>query len=182
MLDSFAGSGTTAHAVLDLNKEDGGNRKFVLVEMEDYANKTTAERVRRAVKKHAYDAGFTYNTLGPAIDAETLLGGKLPAYNEFAKYVYYLATGKNHPKESEIKETASFVGKAEHESIYLVYKQDMDALKKLAITLDWAQKTHEKDKGKKVVYAPACYLDDEALEQYNIKFVSIPYNLFERTA
>ena len=182
VLDSFAGSGTTAHAVLDLNKEDGGNRKFVLVEMEDYANKTTAERVRRAVKKHAYDAGFTYNTLGPAIDAETLLGGKLPAYNEFAKYVYYLATGKNHPKESEIKETASFVGKAEHESIYLVYKQDMDALKKLAITLDWAQKTHEKDKGKKVVYAPACYLDDEALEQYNIKFVSIPYNLFERTA
>ncbi len=182
VLDSFAGSGTTAHAVLDLNKEDDGNRKFILVEMEDYANKLTAERVRKAIKQNGYDTGFTYNTLGPAIDAETLLGGKLPAYNEFAKYVYYLATGKNHPKESDIKEASSFVGKAEHESIYLVYKQDMDALKKLAITLDWAQKANDKDKGKKVVYAPACYLDDEALEQYNIKFVSIPYNLFERSA
>ena len=45
VLDSFAGSGTTAHAVLALNKEDGGNRKFILVECEDYADKITAERV-----------------------------------------------------------------------------------------------------------------------------------------
>ena len=50
ILDSFAGSGTTAHAVLDLNKEDGGNRKFILVECEDYADKITAERVRRVIK------------------------------------------------------------------------------------------------------------------------------------
>jgi hypothetical protein len=54
------------------------------------------------------------------------------------------------------------------------------SLKKLAITLDWAEKSRKKDSNKKIVYAPACYLDDEALEQYNIKFVSIPYNLFER--
>ena len=47
ILDSFAGSGTTAHAVLNLNKEDGGNRKFILVEMEDYADTITAERVKR---------------------------------------------------------------------------------------------------------------------------------------
>ncbi|MFX5233381.1 DNA methyltransferase, partial [Acinetobacter baumannii] len=47
ILDSFAGSGTTAHAVLNLNKQDGGNRKFILIEMEDYANSITAERVKR---------------------------------------------------------------------------------------------------------------------------------------
>lgn len=51
ILDSFAGSGTTGHAVLDLNKEDGGNRKFILVEMEDYADSITAERVRRVIKR-----------------------------------------------------------------------------------------------------------------------------------
>ena len=34
ILDSFAGSGTTGHAVLNLNKADGGSRKFILVEME----------------------------------------------------------------------------------------------------------------------------------------------------
>ena len=49
VLDSFAGSGTTAHAVLDLNKEDGGDRKFILVECEDYADALTAERVRRVI-------------------------------------------------------------------------------------------------------------------------------------
>ena len=47
--DSFAGSATTAHAVLELNKEDGGNRKFILIEQEDYANTITAERVRRVI-------------------------------------------------------------------------------------------------------------------------------------
>ena len=49
VLDSFAGSGTTAHAVLNLNKQDGGNRKFILIEMEDYAETITAERVKRVI-------------------------------------------------------------------------------------------------------------------------------------
>ena len=49
ILDSFAGSGTTAHAALNLNKQDGGNRKFILVELEDYANTITAERVKRVI-------------------------------------------------------------------------------------------------------------------------------------
>ncbi len=55
VLDSFAGSGTTAHAVLAANKKDGGNRKFVLVETEDYANTLTAERVRRVIKGYAFE-------------------------------------------------------------------------------------------------------------------------------
>ena len=49
VLDSFAGSGTTAHAVLNMNKADGGNRKFILVEMMDYADNITAERVKRVI-------------------------------------------------------------------------------------------------------------------------------------
>ena len=49
VLDSFAGSGTTAHAVLKMNKEDGGNRKFILVELMDYAETVTAERVKRVI-------------------------------------------------------------------------------------------------------------------------------------
>lgn len=54
VLDSFAGSGTTAHAVLEANRRDGGNRKFILVEMEDYADKMTAERVRRVINGYAF--------------------------------------------------------------------------------------------------------------------------------
>lgn len=55
ILDSFAGSGTTSHAVLALNKKDGGNRKFILVECEDYADKLTAERVRRVIKGYKFE-------------------------------------------------------------------------------------------------------------------------------
>lgn len=54
ILDSFAGSGTTAHAVLAANKKDGGNRKFILVECEDYADRLTAERVRRVINGYSY--------------------------------------------------------------------------------------------------------------------------------
>ncbi|MFT4090765.1 MAG: site-specific DNA-methyltransferase [Asticcacaulis sp.] len=60
VLDSFAGSGTTAHAVLEANKRDGGNRKFILVEMEDYADHLTAERVRRVI--NGYDFKGTQKT------------------------------------------------------------------------------------------------------------------------
>lgn len=60
VLDSFAGSGTTAHAVLEANKRDGGNRRFILVEMEDYADRLTAERVRRVI--NGYDFKGTQKT------------------------------------------------------------------------------------------------------------------------
>jgi adenine-specific DNA-methyltransferase len=60
ILDSFAGSGTTAHAVLEANKRDGGDRKFILVEMEDYADRLTAERVRRVI--NGYDFKGTQKT------------------------------------------------------------------------------------------------------------------------
>ena len=54
ILDSFAGSGTTAHAVLKVNAKHGGARKFILVEGEDYADRITAERVRRVINGYAY--------------------------------------------------------------------------------------------------------------------------------
>lgn len=54
VLDSFAGSGTTAHAVLAANARDGGNRRFILVEGEDYADRLTAERVRRVINGYAF--------------------------------------------------------------------------------------------------------------------------------
>jgi adenine-specific DNA-methyltransferase len=54
VLDSFAGSATTAHAVLSANRKDGGDRRFIIVETEDYADTLTAERVRRAIKGYPF--------------------------------------------------------------------------------------------------------------------------------
>ncbi len=59
VLDSFAGSATTAHATLQLNKKDGGNRKFVLIELMDYAESLTAERVRRVMSGYKFEGKKT---------------------------------------------------------------------------------------------------------------------------
>ncbi len=113
VLDSFAGSGTTAHAVLELNKEDGGNRKFILVQMPydkkenekerfNICEKITAERVRRVIQGYSYttqkgkkekveglDGAFTYARVGNPLFGEYRdFGKKLPAYEELAKYIF----------------------------------------------------------------------------------------------
>lgn len=62
ILDFHAGSGTTAHAVLDLNKEDGGNRKFILVEQMDYIETITSERVKKVIEKNN-EGSFVYAEL-----------------------------------------------------------------------------------------------------------------------
>ena len=60
VLDFFAGSGTTAHATLDINEEDGGKRIFVLIEQMDYIETLTVERIKRAIKLHGYNSEFVY--------------------------------------------------------------------------------------------------------------------------
>ena len=68
VLDSFAGSGTTAHAVLDLNSQDDGRRKFILIEMENYASTLTSERVKGAIRGASpLGGGFDYYTIGEPI-------------------------------------------------------------------------------------------------------------------
>ena len=63
VLDFFAGSGTTAHATLELNEDDGGRRLFVLVEQLDYVKTLTAERVKRAIKHYNFESDFIYAEL-----------------------------------------------------------------------------------------------------------------------
>ncbi|MEO5805069.1 site-specific DNA-methyltransferase [Devosia sp.] len=63
VLDSFAGSGTTAHAVLSANSDDGGSRRFIAVEMETYADHLTAERVRRVIKGYSFKGKQTQQLL-----------------------------------------------------------------------------------------------------------------------
>lgn len=189
ILDSFSGSGTTGHAVMDLNKE-GGSRRFILVQMTEATEKEpdknickdiTRERIKKAIEKYGYDSGFKYLRVGQALDAETLLQGKLPDYKTFAKYVYYLCTGENLKDEKKINEKKFFVGTFGKQAVYLIYKQDYEALTRMALNLEIAEKiiSDQPDK-KRIVYAPACFLDEEYMEEKQIEFVSIPYNLFQR--
>lgn len=98
ILDSFAGSGTTAHAVLNLNKKDGGNRKFILIEMEAYAETTTAERVKRVIngypykgkiEEEIYNQPLTIKNLAQASDfleeANSIAESKKDEYDKISK-------------------------------------------------------------------------------------------------
>ncbi len=190
ILDSFAGSGTTMHALMELNKEDGGNRKCIMVQMpenseaepdKNICKDITRERVKRAIDKFNLDSGFKYYRLGKPLDAETMLAGQLPTYNQFAKYVYYLCTGENLEAEDRINEADFYVGDYGKQSIYLVYKQDYETLTRLALNLTLAEKIKTQQPGKKrIVYAPSCFLDEEYLTGNQIEYVGIPYNLFQR--
>jgi DNA modification methylase len=192
ILDSFAGSGTTMQAVADLNKEDGGNRQCILVQMNEateaepkknICRDITRERVKRAIEKYGYDSGFKYLRVGDPIDSENMLSGVLPTYKQFAKYAYYLCTGEYLADESVINEKTYFVGTFKKSAIYLVYKQDYDTLIKLALNLPLAEGILKDHPGHKlIIYAPACFLDEEYLQANNIEYVGIPYNLFRRQA
>lgn len=92
VLDSFAGSGTTAHAVLKANAKDNGHRQFILVEGEDYADRLTAERVRRAINGYAW----------VGTQRETLLEEKIN-FTQFKKAADWLS------KVEAIKQREGFV-------------------------------------------------------------------------
>ncbi len=190
ILDSFAGSGTTLHAVMELNKEDNGTRQCILVQMREdtpdepeknICKDITRERVKRAIEKFGYKSGFKYLQVGIPIDPESMLEGNLPSYEQFAQYVYYLATGEYLADKDKVDVARHYVGTRGHHSIFLIYEQDMDKLTRLALNLDAAKQIIQDSPNKRrIVYAPACFLDDDYMEEHQIEFVSIPYNLFER--
>lgn len=87
----------------------------------------------------------------------------------------------SNPDNDPISEKKFFVGTLGKQAIYPIYKQDYDALTKMALNLELAEKiiADQPDK-KRIVYAPACFLDEEYMEEKQIEFVSIPYNMFQR--
>lgn len=195
ILDSFAGSGTTAHAVLDLNNEDGSNRKFILVECEDYADKITAERVRRVIKgvktakdeklKKGLGGTFSYFELGESIEMESILEGKkLPDYMELARYIFYTATGEEF-NPSKVKQSKNFIGETKDYEVYLFYEPDIEKLKKLALTLDTAKKLGSFTGKKRLVFAPTKYLDlndADLIEKHDLKgieYCQLPFEIYK---
>ncbi len=189
ILDSFAGSGPTAHAVLALNKEDGGNRRFILVECEDYADKITAERVRRVIKgvpkakdenlKKGLGGTFSYFELGPPIEMESILeGDNLPSYKDLARYVFYTATGEEFD-EKQVDEKRNFISQSREYLVYLFYKPDIDYLKATALTLDRANVLGPYKDKRRLVFAPTKYLDQEHLDELRIDFAQLPFEIYE---
>jgi hypothetical protein len=177
-------------AVNELNKDDGGNRKCILVQMKEdseaqpdknICQQITRERNKLAIEKLGYESGFNYLKVGTAIDPEKMLEGQLPTYEQFAKYIYYLGTGEHLAEAKNINAENHYVGTHGAKAFYLIYEQDIETLTRLVLNLSIAEDIvkHSPNK-RRVIYAPACFLDSDYMEEKQIEFVSIPYNLFER--
>ena len=179
ILDSFAGSGTTAHAVLNLNKKDGGNRKFILVEMEDYAENITAERVRRVM--NGYGEGknavagtggaFDYYELGaPMFDQEKNLNEEIDE-EKIREYIYYTET-KRHLDRKRIEEEKYLLDTYNETGYYFYYEKD--CLTTLSIdTLGIVTERAEQY----VIYADICTVPPQVLAARNITFKKIPRDI-----
>lgn len=201
VLDSFAGSGTTAHAVLNLNEEDGGNRRFALIEMENDVIETTVDRVKRVISGvpaskskderiiNGVGGTFSYFELGPPIEMESILRGEnLPGYEEFAKYLFYTATGEEFDP-SKINGETNYIGTSKDYEIYLFYKPNLDYLKSTALTLDRAKalgQQNGKPAGqslsggrKRLVFAPAKFVDSHTLTDLRIEFCQLPFEIYK---
>lgn len=177
ILDSFAGSGTTAHAVLNLNKKDGGNRKFILVELEDYANTITAERIKRVIK--GYGEGnnaiegtggdFNFYTLGQSLlDDERNLNIEMPM-DVVCSYIWYTET---HTAYEKGEKSLPLLGVFENTAYYLNY------IPNEVTTLDRQfLKNIDVKANQYVIYADNCLLPKELMQKYNIIFKKIPRDI-----
>ena len=170
ILDSFAGSGTTGHAVLDLNKEDGGNRKFILVELEDkVAKEVTVERIKKSIEKYDYKAGFEYCELDKPLFNEDGQIEEECTFDQLATYIYFTETNTNIDKKSIV---GTLIGEYDDTEYYLIFKEKG----KNILSKEFIKKL-QKDNKKKVIYADKCFIDERTLEKHRIQFKQIPYEV-----
>ncbi len=198
ILDSFAGSGTTAHAVLNLNKQDGGNRKFICIEMEDYAETITAERVKRVINGYADKEGtggsFDFYELGQPMFLEDGNLNELVGEEKIRNYVFYTetkqplfafgftglmdnqdsikpSTNLKNPNTDK-RDNQYFLGKYNDTGYYFFYEQDG------ITTLDHAFLSTMKTKAEQyVIYADNCLLTRDYMFKHNIIFKKIPRDI-----
>ena len=195
ILDSFAGSGTTAHAVLALNKQDGGTRKFILVECEDYADGITAERVRRVITgmpvakdddlKTGLGGSFTYCTLGHDINPDTMLTGEnLPDYDTLARHLVYTATGQapDTIRTTRTRGKDGWFHETDDRLFYLIYEPTLYFLRSPDSALDGAraERIARQAKSKQkpaVVFATHKFMGQKELTGMDITFCQLPYSV-----
>lgn len=186
VLDSFAGSGTTGHAVLRQNADDGGSRRFILVEMDaGIARDVTAERAKRVAMGYTNAKGEAVNGLGGGfqfckLSDEPLFtsDGQIRAdvtFAQLAEFVWFVETGCGFADDAK----SPLIGVHEGRAIYLLYNgilKDRSVGGGNVLT-SAALDILPKFDGTKVIYAAACRLGSARLLRENIVFKQTPYAL-----
>jgi hypothetical protein len=192
VLDSFAGSGTTGHAVLDLNKQDGGNRRFILVEMDEgIASTVTAERLRRVI--NGYDkggdptkpvpglgGGFKFCRLGVPLFDESGDVATEVTFPDLAAHVFFAETGVPIPARA----TSDFLGAHQGRAVYLLFDAAHPGTPREAagnvLTPDRLASLPpppEGFEGVRVIYAEGCTVSGDRLKAAGVVFRQIPYQV-----
>jgi adenine-specific DNA-methyltransferase len=198
IMDSFAGSGTTGHAVLQMNSEDGGSRRFILVEMDkNIAENITAERLKRVAQGYTYKdqkgnlkteeglgGAFRYCELGaPLFDAEGQIREEV-RYSDLAQHIYFIETGQPIPPPFPQGKGAlgPLLGVHNGTAVYLLYNgvlKDKKANGGNVLTRSVLQSLPAHD-GAKIIYGTGCLLSEAKLRELGITFRQIPYEVKAR--
>jgi len=191
IMDSFAGTGTTGHAVLSLNKEDGGERRVILVEMEaEVAREVAAERLKRVIEGYTYakpkgetvsvdglGAGFRYCRLGSSLfDAAGRISPQV-RFEDLARHVYFIETGE--ALAEAVPACSPLVGKCRGIGYYLLFNGVLgDGSRTGGNVLTGSVLARiPKQQGLRVVYGEGCTLGPARLERENVVFKQIPYEV-----
>ena len=187
ILDSFAGSGTSGHSVLKQNAEDGGSRKFILVEMdESIARNVTSERVRRVAQGYTnvkgeqvegLGGGFRFCELGEPLFDESGKIRETVSFADLARHVYFTETGEPLPRQRVTK--SPFIGACRGVGIYLLYNGilgDKSAQGGNVLTRAVLAQLPPFD-GQKVIYCAGCLLGRERLMAERIIVRQTPYEI-----
>lgn len=191
VMDSFAGTGTTGHAVLGLNKRDEGNRKFILVEMDkDICEGITRERIRRVIDGYSYQngnrgtvevnglgGGFQYYSLGsPLFDENGRIYEEI-TFPALAAHIYYTETAE--PLSQRLDPDSPLIAVKSGKAIYLLYNgilgdRKVDSGNILTNKILQALPEHQ---GPRVIYGEGCRLGPARLKSEGITFKQIPYHV-----
>ena len=175
ILDSFAGSGTTAHAVLKANAADGGHRRFICIELMDYADTITAERVKRVINGYGegknatpgISGDFSFYELGePLFHGENL--NENVDIEKIRAYVYFTETRQRLSPTSEPYYLGSHVGNA----YFFYYERDQITI----LNRDFLHGIKIKAENY-VIYADQCVFSPEELDRYHVTFKKIPRDI-----
>lgn len=186
ILDSFAGSGTTAHAVLNLNAQDEGTRQFILCEMMDYAETITAERVRRVIsgygegKKAVAGTGgaFDFYTVDvPLFKDDKTLNEEVgvDAIKSYVAYTESIPTNRQFDCDNAISRYA--LGATETALWVFYYERDRITTLDLDFLAGLKIKELKVRPEQFVIYADKCALDKDFLYKHSITFKRIPRDI-----
>ena len=177
VLDSFAGSGTTAHAVLDMNAKDGGHRRFLLIELGDYAESITAERVKRVIcgygegKRAVAGTGgaFGFYELGPVLMERGRINEGVDV-EELRRFVFFTETRQVLPPATP--EEPYLLGTHLEQAYYFYYEREQTT---------WLNEsflsTMKTRAARYVIYADGCSLSADELAARHITFKKIPRDI-----